>query len=231
MTAFSRPALSRSSSSSTPRCMPRFSGFSRLTSRVFLESRDLRPRRQSRWCWPPATAGALSGGPSGRPPGRSARCPQGHPLPLLNRGGVDRTGVSAGAGLWLLFAVGVFHSAALAPLAPLSDTLALGAAAAARSDDTVRRGFEYGWVRGAGSAAFILGSMLSGQAVEYFGIASVVWLNAALLATVAFAALLVPQLPPTQDAARATEAKGGVSVGLERCCGCRSTAGSFWSRH
>jgi len=34
--------------------------------------------------------------------------------------------------------------------------------------------------------------------------------NAALLATVAFAALLVPQLPPTQDAARATEAKGGV---------------------
>ena len=59
-------------------------------------------------------------------------------------------------GLWLLFAVGVFHSAALAPLAPLSDTLALGTAAAARSDDTVRRGFEYGWVRGAGSAAFIL---------------------------------------------------------------------------
>jgi MFS family permease len=113
-------------------------------------------------------------------------------------------------GLWLLFAVGVFHSAALAPLAPLSDTLALGAAAAARSDGAVRRGFEYGWVRGAGSAAFILGSVLSGQAVGHFGIASVVWLNAALLATAAFAALLVPQLPPTQDAARASEAKGGV---------------------
>ena len=113
-------------------------------------------------------------------------------------------------GLWLLFAVGVFHSAALAPLAPLSDTLALGAAAAAWSDDAIGRGFEYGWVRGAGSAAFILGSVLSGQAVGHFGIASVVWLNAALLATVAFAALLVPQLPPTQDAARATEAKGGV---------------------
>jgi MFS transporter, PPP family, 3-phenylpropionic acid transporter len=52
--------------------------------------------------------------------------------------------------------------------------------------------------------------VLSGQAVGHFGIASVVWLNVALLATVAFAALLVPQLPPTQDAARATEAKGGV---------------------
>jgi hypothetical protein len=59
----------------------------------------------------------------------------------------------------------VFHSAALAPLAPLSDTLALGAAAPARSDDAAGRGFDYGWVRGAGSAAFILGSVLSGQAV------------------------------------------------------------------
>ena len=32
-------------------------------------------------------------------------------------------------GAWLLIAVGVLHSAALAPLPPLSDTLALGAAA------------------------------------------------------------------------------------------------------
>ena len=62
-------------------------------------------------------------------------------------------------GLWPLFAVGVLHSAALAPLAPLSDTLALGAAAPTRSDDAVVGSFDYGWVRGAGSAAFILGSM------------------------------------------------------------------------
>src|ERR1700730_18143493 len=34
--------------------------------------------------------------------------------------------------LWALLAVGVFHSAALGPLAPLSDTLALGTAAPAR---------------------------------------------------------------------------------------------------
>ena len=33
-------------------------------------------------------------------------------------------------GAWLLIAVGVLHSAALAPLPPLSDTLALGASAA-----------------------------------------------------------------------------------------------------
>ena len=147
----------------------------------------------------------------------AARCPQDYPLPLLAVAALIALGYLPARGLWLLFAVGVFHSAALAPLAPLSDTLALGAVAAARSDDAVRRGFEYGWVRGAGSAAFILGSVLSGQAVGHFGIASVVWINAALLATVAFAALLVPQLPPTQDAARATEAKGGFWVMAALC--------------
>src|SRR5260370_1242141 len=52
--------------------------------------------------------------------------------------------------------------------------------------------------------------VLAAQAVGYLGIASVVGLNAAPLAPAAFAALLVPQLPPTKDAARATEAKGGV---------------------
>ena len=54
--------------------------------------------------------------------------------------------------------------------------------------------------------------MLSGQAVGHFGIAAVVWLNAALLAAAAFAALRVPQLLPTQDAARPAMVKGGVGV-------------------
>jgi PPP family 3-phenylpropionic acid transporter len=43
--------------------------------------------------------------------------------------------------------------------------------------------------------------MLSGQAVGHFGIAMVVWLSAALLTAAAFAAILVPQLIPAQDAA------------------------------
>jgi MFS transporter, PPP family, 3-phenylpropionic acid transporter len=106
-------------------------------------------------------------------------------------------------GLWLLLAVGLFHSAALAPLAPLSDTLALGATAANWSTDTAIRRFEYGWVRGAGSAAFIFGSMLSGQMVGHFGIAIIVWLNAALLGGAALAALMVPQQLRTQCAAPA----------------------------
>jgi PPP family 3-phenylpropionic acid transporter len=119
-------------------------------------------------------------------------------------------GYLSARGLWVLCAIGAFHSAALAPLAPLSDTLALGAATGGRSNDTLRRRFEYGWVRGAGSAAFIFGSVLSGQAVGHFGIGTVVWLSAALLTTAAFAAILVPQLPPVQDAARPIAAMGGI---------------------
>jgi MFS transporter, PPP family, 3-phenylpropionic acid transporter len=52
--------------------------------------------------------------------------------------------------------------------------------------------------------------MLSGQAIGHFGITMIVWLNAALLAAAAFAAILVPQLLPSQDTARATAAKGMV---------------------
>jgi PPP family 3-phenylpropionic acid transporter len=108
-------------------------------------------------------------------------------------------------GAWLLIAVGVLHSAALAPLAPLSDTLALGAAAPAGSNGAVRwSSFHYGRQRGCGSAAFILGSVLSGQAFGHFGIVVIVWLNAALLAAAALMALGVPQLLATHDHARAT---------------------------
>src|SRR3984893_17197854 len=168
------------------------SGFSRLTSRVFSKVATC-GQRLSPWCWLPAAQCALAGPAAGRLADRLDA-----PKVILSLCSAVAALIALGylpaRGLWLLFAVGVFHSAALAPLAPLSDTLALGAAAAARSDDAIGRGFEYGWVRGAGSAAVILGSMLSGQAVGHFGIATVVWLNAALLAAAAFAALLVPQL-------------------------------------
>lgn len=114
-------------------------------------------------------------------------------------------------GFLLLFVVGLLHSAALAPLAPLTDTLALGSAAPARADAFARRRFHYGWLRGAGSAAFICGTVLSGRVITEFGITTVVWLNAGLLTVTVFAARLVPVLPPaTQGAARPAVADGAV---------------------
>jgi len=72
--------------------------------------------------------------------------------------------------------VSLAQASALAPLAPLCDSLVLAAAG------TRRYGFDYGWVRGAGSGAFILGTVLSGQMVGQYGLSAVIWLNAALLA-------------------------------------------------
>ena len=113
-------------------------------------------------------------------------------------------------GAWLLIAVGVLHSAALAPLPPLSDTLALGAAAPAGSGGAV---IHYGWLRGCGSAAFALGLVLSGQVIGHFGIVVIVWLNAALLAAAAPMALCVPQLLATGGHAPATPSQArGVGV-------------------
>src|ERR1700738_3359160 len=113
-------------------------------------------------------------------------------------------------GAWLLIAVGVLHSAALAPLPPLSDTLALGAAAPAGAGGAV---IHYGWLRGCGSAAFALGLVLSGQVIGHFGIVVIVWLNAALLAAAAPMALGVPQLLATGGHARATPSQArGVGV-------------------
>ena len=95
------------------------------------------------------------------------------------------TGYAPARGLPLLLLVSVGHAAVLAPLTPVADALALGSAAS-------RQGFAYGWVRGAGSAAFIAGVLLSGMLVERVGLGIVVWLNAGLLALAACVALRVP---------------------------------------
>ena len=90
-------------------------------------------------------------------------------------------------GLWLLLAVSVAHAALLAPITPIADALTLGAA-------TLSGSFEYGRVRGAGSAAFILGTLLAGQAVAGFGLVAIIWLNGALLGLAACCAFRVPDL-------------------------------------
>ena len=88
-------------------------------------------------------------------------------------------------GLLLLTAVSVGHAAVLAPITPVADALAVQATQAEGR-------FRYGWVRGAGSAAFVVAVLLSGQAVERWGLAVIILLNAALLATAAALALNLP---------------------------------------
>ena len=105
---------------------------------------------------------------------------------LLAAAGAALLYVSAGASIALVAAV-LLHAMALAPAAPISDALALTAAK--------RRRFEYGWVRGSGSGAFIAGTLLAGALVGQHGLDVVLWLQAALLVAAAGAVWLVPSQP------------------------------------
>jgi PPP family 3-phenylpropionic acid transporter len=86
--------------------------------------------------------------------------------------------------------------------------LALGAAVPPPGSG--RRGFEYGWVRGTGSAAFIGGTLLAGQAVSAWGLDVIVGLQALLLGAAALAARRVPELRHARTAAAVGAPAGGV---------------------
>ena len=88
------------------------------------------------------------------------------------------------SGFWPLLAVSLLHAFALAPTTNLADALAVVASR--------RQGFEYGWARGSGSAAFIVASIAAGFLVSAFGLGVVVVLQAILMLTVPFALRLVP---------------------------------------
>ena len=66
----------------------------------------------------------------------------------------------------------LLHAIALAPTTNLADALALVASRRERP-----LGFEYGWVRGAGSAAFIVASIIAGWAIASYGLSAVIWLQ------------------------------------------------------
>jgi PPP family 3-phenylpropionic acid transporter len=91
-----------------------------------------------------------------------------------------------GRGFWIFLALTLLHAAFLAPMTVLADALALGSAG--------RERFEYGWVRGTGSAAFIIGTLLSGQAIGAFGLEAIIWSQALLLGAAALAGFFVPEL-------------------------------------
>ena len=83
-----------------------------------------------------------------------------------------------------LLMVSMAHATATASLAPLSDSLAVGAS-------TRGRGFQYGWVRGAGSASFVAGTLLSGQLVDRFGLSCIILASSTLFVVTALCATRV----------------------------------------
>jgi PPP family 3-phenylpropionic acid transporter len=92
-----------------------------------------------------------------------------------------------------LLSVGLLHAAMLAPIVPLSDALATTAAHESESDG--KRRFEYGWLRASGSAALIVGAIVSGWGAAKAGLASIICLSGVLLVIGGIAALPLPNLP------------------------------------
>jgi MFS transporter, PPP family, 3-phenylpropionic acid transporter len=88
--------------------------------------------------------------------------------------------------------VSLAQSILLAPLTPIADAMALS-----KSRETAGKGFEYGWVRAAGSAAFVAGLIVSGRAVASLGLVVTIWLNALLLVAGSLAALSLPNIQVT----------------------------------
>lgn len=107
----------------------------------------------------------------------------------------------SGHGLAGLMLAGLAHAAATAPLAPLADALALPAARIA--------GFAYGTVRGAGSAAFIAGTLAAGQVAGLVGLAALPVAGAVAFAGLAGAVLGLPSA--LRDAPASAPAAGGTA--------------------
>lgn len=114
-------------------------------------------------------------------------------------GGVATLGYLPAHGFAALLALTLLHAAFLAPMPVLADALTLGASKVAR--------FEYGWVRGAGSAAFIAGVLVSGQFVGAWGLEAIVWSQALLLFAAAFAATRIAEMAHPQPGTRAAGVK------------------------
>ena len=103
---------------------------------------------------------------------------------LLAMAAVIAFGYGLPAGFAIFLLVSVAHASALAPIVPIADAMTLAAAPGR---------FQYGWVRGAASAAFVVGAVGAGQVVQATSLGGIVWMNGTLLALAAMAAMRLPR--------------------------------------
>ncbi|ONF48055.1 MFS transporter [Methylobacterium radiotolerans] len=93
-----------------------------------------------------------------------------------------------GAGLAQLIGPALLYAAGTAAPAPLADALALAAARGGAA-------FQYGWVRGAGSASFIAGTAAAGWLIGLYGLAAALVASGSLFLAAGAAALALPAGP------------------------------------
>ena len=100
---------------------------------------------------------------------------------------------SAAALLWahtfsLLLFVTVIQAASLAPTTSLADALSVNAA----RPRLAGKEFEYGWIRGSASLAFIFGTLTVGQLISQNDVTPIIWLNLSFLIVAAASTALLP---------------------------------------
>lgn len=167
---------------------------------AFLAERELAPEEIASLL-AAATLVRLVAGPAfGRLADRTGRT---RPLLALALAGTAAAnlGFLTGNGFVPLLAIGLAQAVATAPISPLADVLALAAARGGRA-------FEYGWVRAAGSTAFIGGTIASGYWVGKAGISAALWTcgGAFFLASLIATQVRVSERPASE--ARSTNAEG-----------------------
>jgi PPP family 3-phenylpropionic acid transporter len=91
---------------------------------------------------------------------------------------------------WLVLLIALAQAAALAPTTSLADALTVNAA---------KPRIEYGRIRGAASAAFLVGTLVIGQLIVPADLSPIIWLNAALLMVAAVATALLPGTAPQPE--------------------------------
>lgn len=108
-------------------------------------------------------------------------------------------------GFWLLLVVALVQATALAPTTSIADALSVNAA----RPQWAGRPFEYGWIRGVASAAFVSGTLLIGQLISPNDLTRIIWLNAALLIVAAGATAWLPRvaMPEARHAGLAQAAR------------------------
>jgi MFS transporter, PPP family, 3-phenylpropionic acid transporter len=89
---------------------------------------------------------------------------------------------------WLLFLITSLQAAALAPTTSIADALSVNAA----KPQMAGKPFEYGWIRGSASAAFVLGTLIIGQFISLSDLNPIIWMNVALLVAAAASTALLP---------------------------------------
>jgi MFS transporter, PPP family, 3-phenylpropionic acid transporter len=111
-----------------------------------------------------------------------------------------------------LLGIALVQAAALAPITSIADALSVNAARPLIGG----RPFEYGWIRGSASAAFVAGTLVVGQLITRDDLTPVIWMNASLLLGAAAATAL---LPAGRSLAQPDRASAPGLAGLQRLLG------------